>query len=108
MSRNNVVGIESLRNNKANKTSSNGGGGDMETRIAKLESDVEYIKRDIGEIKTELKGHSDDFKAIRSELTEIKLQRSEMKIDMMKWGVYLVLGSIVVSGLMSKVLDVIF
>jgi hypothetical protein len=32
-------------------TGSDDDGGDMEARIARLESDVEYIKRDVGEIK---------------------------------------------------------
>lgn len=59
--------------------SGNGGGGDMETRIAKLESDVEHIKTDIRDIKTELRGHSEDFKAIRGEMSnEFKSFRSEM------------------------------
>ena len=41
---------------------SDGGGGNMEARIAKLESDVEYIKRDIGEIKTDVKEARNDLK----------------------------------------------
>lgn len=36
-----------------------GGGNDMEIRIARLESDVEYIKRDIAEIRQDAK----DFRA---------------------------------------------
>lgn len=80
MSRNNVVGIEGLGNNKANKTSSNSGGGDMETRIAKLESDVGYIKRDIDEIKVELKIHSGEFKSLRAEIFELKLSISSFKV----------------------------
>jgi hypothetical protein len=36
----------------------NGGGG-MEARLAKVESDVEYIKRDVSEIKEELKKFRD-------------------------------------------------
>jgi hypothetical protein len=34
---------------------SGGGGGDMEARIAKLESDVEHIKTDVSEIKTDIR-----------------------------------------------------
>lgn len=41
---------------------SNGGGGDMEARVAKLESDVEYIKRDISEIKSDIKDIKTDAK----------------------------------------------
>lgn len=32
-----------------------GGGDDMQTRVAKLESDVEYIKKSIGEIKDDVR-----------------------------------------------------
>ena len=37
------------------KFGNGGGGGNLEARVAKLESDVEYIKRDVSELK-------DDFK----------------------------------------------
>ena len=40
----------------------------MEERLAKLDSDIEYIKRDIGEIKTDvrdLRGHQErDFRVL--------------------------------------------
>ena len=40
----------------------------MEERLAKLDSDIEYIKRDIGEIKTDvrdLRGHQErDFRLL--------------------------------------------
>lgn len=39
-----------------------GGGGNMEARVAKLESDAEYIKRDIHEIKENLKDIRSDAK----------------------------------------------
>lgn len=42
--------------------SGNGGGGNMEARVAKLESDAEYIKRDIHEIKESLKDIRSDAK----------------------------------------------
>jgi hypothetical protein len=38
-----------------NPKSSGGTGGNSGERLAKLESDVYYIKRDIGEIKTDIK-----------------------------------------------------
>lgn len=33
----------------------NGGGDDMQARVAKLESDVDYIKKSIGEIKDDVR-----------------------------------------------------
>ncbi|MCT8354054.1 hypothetical protein [Photorhabdus kayaii] len=33
----------------------NGGGGDMEARVARLESDVEHIKKSIDEVKTDVR-----------------------------------------------------
>lgn len=73
-----ITHISTVNPNIRNK-SGNGGGGDMETRIAKLESDVEHIKTDIQDIKTELRGHSEDFKSIRSDMNnEIKVFRSDM------------------------------
>ncbi|ERT11313.1 hypothetical protein [Photorhabdus temperata] len=35
--------------------SGNGGGGDMEARVARLESDVEHIKKSIDEVKTDVR-----------------------------------------------------
>lgn len=46
---NNVIPFNQESRNGSNTTG--GGGGNMEARLAKLESDVEYIKRDIGDIK---------------------------------------------------------
>ncbi|GAB80511.1 hypothetical protein [Shimwellia blattae] len=47
------------------KGGNGGGGDDMQIRVARLESDVEYIKRDISEVKS-------DIKAIDSRLTKIE------------------------------------
>ena len=40
-----------------------GGGNGMEARVAKLESDVEYIKRDVSEMKTELQKVRDNARS---------------------------------------------
>lgn len=52
-----IKGAEEASINYASmvKVVSSGGGGGMEARIAKLETDVEYIKRDMGEIKVDVK-----------------------------------------------------
>lgn len=43
------------------------GGGGLEARVARLESDVEYIKRDLSEIKT-------DVRAIAGKVDKINLR----------------------------------
>lgn len=43
----------------------------MEARVAKLESDVEFIKRDVAEIK-------DDVKDVKQDINDIKVQFAEM------------------------------
>ncbi|MGG2143469.1 hypothetical protein [Symbiopectobacterium sp. RP] len=52
--------------------SSDGGGGDdmLETRVAKLESDVEYIKRDVSDLKTDVRGLSNDVSAIKVDVAK--------------------------------------
>lgn len=50
----------------------NGGGDDMQSRVAKLESDIEYIKRDIAETKS-------DIKSIDSRLSKIETGISSAK-----------------------------
>jgi hypothetical protein len=40
----------------------------MEARVARLEADVEYIKRDVSEIKTILHGHAGKFDGLRDRL----------------------------------------
>ena len=80
MGKSNIVDVDFMGDNKTSKKSGCGGGGDMETRIAKLESDVGYIKRDIDEIKSELKIHSGEFRSLRTEIFELKLSISSFKV----------------------------
>ncbi|WP_459582745.1 hypothetical protein [Dickeya oryzae] len=52
---------------------SNGGGDDMlETRVAKLESDVSYIRRDIDELKLDVKSISTNMTIALEKLSSIK------------------------------------
>lgn len=39
--------------------------GDMEARVAKLEASMEYVQRDLAEIKATLRGHDGKFDGIR-------------------------------------------
>ncbi|MFW7194359.1 hemolysin XhlA [Enterobacter sp. BNK-29] len=62
----------------------NGGGDDMQARVAKLESDVEYIKRDIAEIKSDIKSMDSRLaeieKGINSAKTTIKASATVVSI----------------------------
>jgi hypothetical protein len=57
----------------------------MEARIAKLESDVEYIKRDIAEIKT-----------------DVKETRKDLKVDFRLLFGALIVAALGLAGLMAK------
>lgn len=72
--------------------SGDGGGGDMQSRIAKLESSVEYIQRDITDIK-------DDIKGIR---TELKEQRELHHKDFRIMFGALIAVALGLAGLMAK------
>ncbi|MCG3462715.1 hypothetical protein L7G72_12780 [Xenorhabdus bovienii] len=49
-----------------------GGGGGMESRVAKLESDVEHIKTTMNDMKSDLKTVTGDVGAIKTEIAIIK------------------------------------
>lgn len=51
------------------------GGGDMEARVAKLESHIEYMRRDIAELKTDAKG-------IGSDVSELKISAKSAEITL--------------------------
>lgn len=50
----------------------NGGGGMLEARVAKLESDVGYIRRDIDELKTDVKSVDRNMIMVLERLESIK------------------------------------
>ncbi|EPM0074491.1 hemolysin XhlA family protein [Citrobacter freundii] len=80
----------------------NGGGDDMQSRVARLESDVEYIKRDIAEIKS-------DIKSIDSRLSEIESGVKSLKITFKAssaiLSVVFVFCAYVFGNYVSKILD---
>lgn len=90
--------------NKSQRHSGNGGG-DLEARVAKLESDVEYIKHDIAEIKTDIKDTRKDITSIKTDLSELKGSHTHV-VRLM----YLILGSIVtgVIGLLFAAIKIVF
>lgn len=62
--------------NRPKGTGNDGGdGGDgLEARVAKLESDVDFIKRDVTEIKS-------DIKDVKNDITDLKVGMVELKSD---------------------------
>lgn len=71
---------------KAKSSKFGSDGGDMDGRIGRLELDVEYIKRDISDIKGTLKDHSNDFANIKKEIsyfqTETGKEFGSLRSDM--------------------------
>lgn len=74
--------MEAHRRIKAIESSLEGGGGpphngDMEARIAKLETTMEYVQRDLGEIKTDIRQIKDhartDFRMLFGALIAVAL-----------------------------------
>ncbi|EOU3145683.1 hemolysin XhlA [Yersinia enterocolitica] len=60
--------------------SGGGGGDDMQARVAKIESHIEYIRRDIEELKT-------DVKSIDGRLTTIETGISSLKTTFKATGI---------------------
>lgn len=80
----------------------NGGGDDMQVRVAKLESDVSYIQRDIADIKS-------DVKSIDSRLVNIEQGISSLKATFKVCsgvaGVVFALCAYVFGSYVSKIID---
>jgi hypothetical protein len=78
------------------------GGDDMLVRVAKLESDVEYIKRDIAEIKS-------DIKSVDSRLSEIETSigsaKTTIKASAAVVSVVFAFCAYIFGNYVSKILD---
>lgn len=95
-------------------TGGDGGGNDMVERVARLESDVEYIKRDVAEIKNDIKALrqeiQSDFKSVSSDFRaefksmseEFKLIRAEMRTDFRQIFGAIIAVTLGLAGLMAK------
>ncbi|WP_340617462.1 hypothetical protein [Xenorhabdus entomophaga] len=57
---------------KNDHTGGNGGGGDMEARVAKLESDIAYIKTTMNDMKSDLKTVTGDVSAMNTKIAVIE------------------------------------
>jgi hypothetical protein len=72
------------------------GGGDMDARVAKLEAHVEYIRRDLDDLKTDMREFRGETKASFSGV------RTEMKSDFRLVFGALIAASLGLAGLMAK------
>ncbi|EMI7065457.1 hemolysin XhlA [Providencia rettgeri] len=92
-------------------TGGNGGGGYMEPRVAKLESDVEYIKRDIGEIKENIREIQKDQKSLDRRIGDVEQEIRTFKTVVKATGavvsVIFVACAAVFGTYLSKILDAI-
>lgn len=59
----NVVQMRGKGNTGGSRTPP--GGGDMEARVAKLESHIEYMRRDIADLKADAKGIGSDVSGLK-------------------------------------------
>lgn len=77
--------------------------GGMEARVAKLEAAVEYILRDVGEMKGELKIMNQAVRKFGDDVNvEFKSLRSEAKADLHKTFAALVFVALGLAGIMAK------
>lgn len=82
-----------------------GGGndGDMEARVAKLEAAVEYIQRDVAEIKGDVKSMDQALRQFGGEVNgEFKAVRAEARADFVKLFSALIVATLGLAGLMAK------
>lgn len=56
-----------------------GGGGNMEARVAKLESDVSYIQRDISEIKSDIREIKSGQKILSDRIGDVEQEIKTFK-----------------------------
>lgn len=83
----------------------NGGGSDMiEVRVAKLETDVEYIKRDISEIKNDVKSIDSRLSAIENGIKSIKIT---LKASGAVVSVIFMFCAYIFGSYVSKILDAV-
>ncbi|HFO2431573.1 TPA: hemolysin XhlA [Klebsiella pneumoniae] len=93
----------SLANDTLRQYGSSGGGGDgMQVRVAKLESDVEYIKRDIAEVKSGIKSIDSRLSTIE---TNISSTKTTIKASAAVVSVIFAFCAYIFGSYVSKILD---
>lgn len=67
-------------------TGGNGGGSDLEARVAKLESHIEYMRRDIADLKAEAKSIGSDVSGLRVSAKSAEVMLGHMDSHMVTKG----------------------
>ncbi|MBN5149974.1 hypothetical protein JAK23_10825 [Stenotrophomonas maltophilia] len=77
--------------------------GGMEARVAKLESTLEYVQRDVAEIRADLKKMADQLNAFGKDVNgEFRAIRAEAKTDFRLLFGALITVALGLAGLMAK------
>jgi len=88
---NNIHDLEAYKNRVKEKSrlyvplqsgGGNGTGGGMETRVAKLESDVDHIKNDVAEIKSDVRDMKKDVQSIKENIAEMRGENKALAAEM--------------------------
>lgn len=78
------------------------GGNDMQVKVARLESDVEYIKRDISELKNDVKSIDSRLSGIE---TGIKSLKTTLKASAAVVSIVFAFCAYVFGSYVTKILD---
>lgn len=73
--------------------------GDMEARVAKLEVAVEYIQRDVAEMRLSSTQMAGDLSAVKADLAAVKVSLSHMPTTLSMWGAVGTVSLIIGGGL---------
>ncbi len=81
--------VTNIRGSNVGTSNSNDGGDGMESRVAKLEASVEYIQKDIGEIKLDIRelrsNHDRDFRILFAAIIATALGLAYLMAQGFKW-----------------------
>lgn len=100
-----VPGTDGFSSQNDGLENGNGGGNDggMEARVAKLEAAVEYIQRDVTEIRADIKVTNEALRKFGEDVnTEFKAIRTEMNSDFRALFAAIIFATLGLAGLMAK------
>ena len=67
---------------------------EVKTEIAEVKTEISEVKTEIAEVRTEVKTEIAEVKIeVKTEIAKVRTEMSEMKVDIIKWVVGLLLGN---------------